>query len=206
MPIKILLNFKRFSDNDLLAFAIDIVDNMKNNAAYAPEATRVNAVDTALQAYNLAVAKASDGGRTLKNIRTEKKLLLLQELDLLATQLSMYVDKEPSFFTATGFRLRKTPGKYDGPLPKAVLKYLKRGEKSGTVDGETLGFPESVKEIAVEYSFDKGTSWKNGTYSTGKRFTVNNLPIKQDCQIRVCFLGTRQRKGDWSEPMNVLGL
>ena len=206
MIFKILLSFKRYSDNDLSAFASDIVDNMKDNPVYEAEAARVTAISQTLAIFNQAMAKASDGGRTLKRIRNEKRELLLGEMVLLVTQLSLYADKDSSFFTATGFLLRKTPTRHEGPLPKAVLRYIRRGVLSGSVDGETDSFPDPVKQIAVEYSMDNGQSWQNGTYSTGKRFTVTGLPTKTDCQLRVCYHGTRQRTGDWSEPLGVFVL
>lgn len=206
MKFKILLNFKRFSDNDLSAFAANIVTNMADNPAYAAESTQVGVISDALGAYNLALAGARDGGRTLRKIRDEKREALLTALMLLVLQLEMHHDKEASFFTATGFTLRKAPERNTAPFPKASLKYLRQGTLSGSVDGESYDFPDSVKQLAVEHSSDSGQTWQNGTYSTGMRFTLTGLPLKKDCLVRVRYLGTRQRHGDWSEPMSLFVL
>lgn len=203
MKFKILLNFKRLPDNDLTAFAENIVTNMLDNPVYAAEATQLGVVSTALDEFSLAAVNARDGGRTPKRIRDEKRESLLLALSLLVLQLEMYLTKEASFFTATGFSLHKSPERNIGPLPRASLKYVRRGMMSGTVDGESQEFPDSVKQLAVEHSSDNGLTWQNGTYSTGKRFTLAGLPVKKDCLVRVRFHGTRQRNGDWSEPLSL---
>ena len=202
----IKLDFKRYSDDSLLAFAKDVVQRMLANPAYPTEQDRVTAVDEALTPFQKAMSNASEGGRTLKNIRTEKRELLLMQLQLLAMQLDLHIGEPPSFFTATGFLLRKKPVKGDGLLPQAVLKYVRRTSLSGVVEGEAIQFPDTVRQIAVEHSMDGGATWQNGTYASGKRFRLYGLTPRQDYLVRVCFHGTRQRTGNWSEPMGVFVL
>lgn len=204
----ILLTFKKTPDAELLLFGSDVVANMTGNPRYsAPDlVSKVAEVSSALADFQAAANAASDGGRTLIQARREKRTLLENELTLLAKLLELYTNEDITFFTGAGFRIRKTPERHLGPLPQPVLRYARQGVQSGSVDGEADDFPDGVKQIAIKYSSDHGQTWNNGTYSTGKRFTMENLNPKVEYMFRVCFQGTRQRQSDWSEPMGLFVL
>jgi hypothetical protein len=204
----ILLNFKKSPDADLLLFGSDVVANMKGNARYDGDdlQAQVLAVELSLSAFQTAANNASDGGSSLIQTRREKRKVLENDLTILAKLLELHTNEDITYFTEAGFRVRKQPERHLGPLPRPVMKYARQGVMSGSIDGESDDFPDGVKQIAVEYSPDNGQSWHNGTYSTGKRFTMDNLTPRAEYLLRVCYQGTRQRVSDWSEPLGLFVL
>ena len=203
MNYLILLDFKKYSDEDLLAFGEDFGTRMTGKPRYAGEQTQLGITQTSLGAYKLAYSNASDGGRSLRDIREAQRNAFLAEVMLLVRLMETHTTEDITFFTEAGFKVRNKPVKEEGPLPKAALDYVKLGIKSGTVIGKAKKLPKSVVQIAVEYSTDNGVTWHNGTYSSGKKFLLEELTPRMDYLVRICYLGTRQRTGDWSKPLPV---
>ena len=202
----IMLGFKKFDDAKLLAYAKNVVAKTLGVPRYAAENAQVVLVETATTDFQTAVQNASTGDRVLISIRRDKRLVLTNELGLLAMKLELHTDEDESFFIGAGFEVRSKPQKHLLPLPAPSLKYVRQGTMSGFVDGEATDFPPSVTQIAIEYSSDGGLSWNNGTYSTGKRFRLENLAPRAEYKLRVSYQGTRQRMSDWSEPMGIFVL
>lgn len=201
MVHSLLLAFKKANDSELSVFAADVVSKTAGNDRYAAEQTQVEAVNAAQQVFEQAIYRASDGGRSLILIRRNKRVELELELSKLAKMLELHVDETADFFTETGFELRKKAVSNRGPLDQPVLRALRQGVLSGTLEGEVENFPKGVRQIGVEFSTD-GQSWRNGTYSTGKRFVLENLNPKLEYKVRIKFIGTYQRKSDWSDPLS----
>lgn len=202
----ILLDFKKFSNAELQVFAENVVEKTKAVPAYHDEQAQVLIVETATTAFATAIIEASTRDHVKIEIRDQKRVVLENELVQLAKLLQLHIDKGEDFYLAAGFQVRKTPVKHLNPLPRPVLRYVKQGVKSGSVDGESSDWPASVKEIAAEYSVDNGLNWVNSTYSTGKRFTMEGLVPRAEYFIRISYLGTHQRRSDWSEPVGVFVL
>jgi len=203
----ILLTFKKGPDAELLQFGNEVVAAMKDNPRYGADLQpQVLIVEDYLTQFQIAVNNAADGGHTLVQTRREKRKLLEKELTVLAKMLELHVDEDDTFFTGAGFQLRKQPERHLGPFPQPVLRYVRQGVMSGTVDGESLDLPDGVMQIGIEYSTDNGQTWHNGTYSTGKRFTIEALPPREEYLFHVCYQGTRQRLSDWSEPAGLFVL
>ncbi len=202
----ILLTFKRYSDADLHVFSENVVEKTKGVTAYVDEQAQILIVEAATQAFAHAILEASTRDIVKTEIRNQKRILLLNELVQLAKLLQLHTGVDEDFFLAAGFDVRKTPVNHLNPLPRPVLRYIRQGVLSGSVDGESLHWPPSVKEIAAEYSSDNGQSWKNSTYSTGKRFNMDGLTPRNEYLVRIAYQGTRQRASDWSEPMGIFVL
>lgn len=68
-----MLNFKKDTDANLLQFGLDVFTKMNGNTRYTTEQNQVQKVETAYLAYQKATTDASDRGRTLIQIRNEKR-------------------------------------------------------------------------------------------------------------------------------------
>ena len=124
----------------------------------------------------------------------------------LAALTKVYAEGVSSYVTDAGFHLKKKPVRSNQPLPQPEWNFLKRGVLSGTVEGEIKNLPAGVKEVGIKHSYDGWATEKNGTYSTGKKFVLAGLEVKREVEVKVCYLGTYQRKSDDSLAMPVFVL
>jgi hypothetical protein len=87
-----------------------------------------------------------------------------------------------------------------------LIKYLRRGVKSGTVGGELVDFPKGSREFSLLHSTDGGVTKLNGTSTSGKRFIIDLGVMEQRVQVSGYFLGTFQRKSEECDAMDVFVL
>ncbi len=202
----ILLSFKRLLDAELLKFAREVVSLMKGNAKYTDEQSQVTAVEAQIEVFQVASTKAADGTTAFINDSNTQREDLLAKLVVLAKLLEVHTTEGQAFFTEAGFVVRQKPVKSDAPLRMPVIEDVLRDVKSGSIRGMLKDFPKGVRQIAVEFSEDNGITWRNGTYSTGKRFKLEGLVPRQDYLVRVRYVGTFQRMSDWSEAKQIFVL
>ena len=206
MFYSIVLTFKKLTNALLVIFVNYVVARMKNNATYADEADQVAAVELANTAFSEAITAAGTGDHINVALMHKHRDTLENELTALAKMLELHRGEEVTFFTYPGFEVRKKPSRNLMPLTKPVIKALKQGVLSGTLDGEVVGIPDGVTQLAIQHSADGGIAWTNGSYSAGKRFSVSNLAARNAYLVRVCFHGSNKRMSDWSDPMGLFVL
>ena len=200
MSFTITLAFKKLTNALLLLFVRYVVSKMKDNPVYAEEKKQVDVVDLAIGAFSTAITAASTGDRTKITVMHQKRKLLEDELTALARMMELRRVEDITFYTEPGFEVRKKPVRNTMPLQKPLIKALKQGVLSGTLDGEVIEIPDGVTQLAIQHSSDGGIAWTNGSYAAGKRFSVSGLAARNAYLIRVCFHGSFKRMSDWSEP------
>jgi hypothetical protein len=119
---------------------------------------------------------------------------------------ALHAKGDEGYPLGAGFNLKAKPQRSNLPLPRPVLKYLRRGVKSGTVEGELVDFPKGVREFSLLHSTDGGVTKSNGTSTSGKRFIIDLGVMEQRVQVSGYFLGTFQRKSDECDAMDVFVL
>lgn len=206
MSFTITLAFKKLTNAFLLLFVKHVVSKMKDNPVYVDEAAQVEVVDLATEAFSSAITAAGSGDRTKITVMHQKRKLLEEEVTALARMMELRRIDDITFYTAPGFEVRKKPTRNTMPLQKPVIKSLKQGVLSGTLDGEVVEVPDGVTQLAIQQSSDGGIAWTNGSYSAGKRFSVEGLLTRNAYLVRVCFHGSNKRMSDWSDPMSLFVL
>lgn len=202
----ILMSFKMYLDAELLKFAREVVTLMKGKAKYTDEQAQVTAVEAQIEVFQVASDKAAEGTTTFINDSVKQREDLLAKLVVLTKLLEVHTTEEEAFFTEAGFKVRQKPVRSNAPLPSPVIDDVQRDVLSGSIRGEVKDFPKGVSQIAVEHSNDNGSTWYNGTYSTGKRFKLEGLTPRKEYLIRTCYVGTFQRRSDWSETKSIFVL
>ncbi len=202
----IFSDWTKADDGNLFANTNGLVTKTKGKPAYANVQDQVLEVEAENARFNVASDNAKDGSKsaktTLEKVRTE----LLFKLKILFMMMELNVNEPESYFLNAGLRVRAKPVRERTPLERPELDYFVRDVLSGTVRGKVKNFPKGVTQLAVEYSYDGGTTWHNGTYSAGKIFKLANLTTKVTVTVRVKFLGTHGRQSDWSETREVFVL
>ncbi|MCC6722872.1 MAG: hypothetical protein IT258_00080 [Saprospiraceae bacterium] len=199
-------HYKEKTDGDLIKFEQAVLLATDSVAAYDAVKDQVAAVKTAAAEFETAVANAAGGGTSLTDTKNQKRDLLLAKLDLLGTALQLTVKEDVTYITNAHYQVRIQGERSSEPLPDPELDFVNAGVLSGTTVGKVKDFPKGVKSIAVEYSEDDGLTWKNGTYTTGKKFTVSGMAPRKEYLVRVLYHGTFQRTSNPSKPLPVFVL
>ena len=206
MRIQISLSFRKGTYGEIEEFCQNVISRTDGVPAYNELQAQVDIVKPLLTTYDNAVVAAIDGGRLLTLAKLKGKNDLLDAMEDLASLAKVSAKGVPSYATNAGFQLKKKSVRSNQPFPKPEWNYLKRGVLSGTVEGEIKNLPVGVKEVGIKHSYDGWTTEENGTYSTGKKFVLAGLEVRKDVEVKVCFLGTFQRKSDDSLAMPVFVL
>lgn len=156
--------------------------------------------------FETACVAAANGGKTLNQMKDKRKEEFLGSLDALGTALQLNVGDDLTFITNAYYEYRLQPVKSDGPLPDPNLLYVKAGALLGTVEGKLVNLPKGVRTVALEYSNNDGLTWRNGTYTTGKKFTISGLISRTEILVRAIYHGTFQRSSNPSAPVPVFVL
>ncbi len=192
--------------DELRAHGKNVVDATYKKPDYEGVANEADSVQVRYNEFDAACAAAANGGKSLTEVKQAKRTALLEALDALGTALQLTVKEDLSYITNAHYQYRNQPVKSNEPLPDPTQAYVIAGVLTGTVVGKVADLPKGVKSIAVEYSDDNGLTWKNGTYSTGKKFTLAGLVPRKDYLVRVVYHGTFQRTSNPSKPLPVFVL
>ncbi|MCU0347774.1 MAG: fibronectin type III domain-containing protein [Saprospiraceae bacterium] len=188
---------------ELRTYFNDVVDATYKKPAYEAIDKEAVEVKETGSVFEAACVAAANGGSVLIEQRNIKKLKFLEALDRMATALQLNVTDDVTYVTNAHFDFRKQPSRSDEPLPDPVLDFVNPGVLNGTAVGKVKDFSRGVRTVAVEYSEDNGLTWKNGTYSTGKKFTLSGLESRKEYLVRVVCHGTVQRTSNPSKALPV---
>jgi hypothetical protein len=199
-----LTAFKRKNDVELNGFASILVENGKDKEFEVFRAT-LDKLATESADYSTKLQKAQNKGKVEieeKDIAKEKLLLTMCEYAYYVTGAAV---QNPTLVAKSGFIAVSNDNNRSNPnLNLAAPFGLK--VSPGTLSGElVLSFQvedaNRVVKTALEISQDNGLTWKNGTYFTGRKHIVKNLPTRKDLLLRVRSLGTYSRESDFSTPI-----
>ena len=182
-------------------FAKTVVNNIFEEAAYADVKDYTTDLKAKSEAFESALILAADGGKEAIHLKNLAKAELLKALKELADELDYFARGNTAYLIKAGFTLRKKPEAFKGTL----LTPTDLTAKSTGVPGQlmvTCKIPQRslVKMTALEWSIDN-VNWNNGTYPSSSRFVVKGLPSGASVMVRLCALGTSERKSDWSAPV-----
>lgn len=206
--IRVSRAFKRMNPTELLSFSFAVKTNLSSKARYTSLQALTNELNNACDAFTVAEAAAKEGGATERILRDAKMVDMRAVLEKIALQLDMMANEPPDETTIldAGYQIQGVPGaRTRTPLGRAEILSIKRGKKSGSIQGKCRPMP-GVTKFSLEWSDDNGTHWHNGTYSQGSTFLMEGLTAEKRYWLRACPLGTHRRTGDWSEPVTLFVL
>jgi hypothetical protein len=207
-PAKLLVLRKhnKMTDDRLRSHAANVVSATDGVPAYESVATEAASVKVRYTAFSSASEAAANGGKSLTLTKNDAKKALLDALDVLGTALQLTVREDLTYITNAYYEYRTQPVRSEEPLPDPILEFVNTGTLTGTVVGKLKALSKGVKAVAIEHSKDEGETWVNGTYATGRRFTISGLEVRKDYLVRALYHGTFQRTSNPSKPMPVFVL
>ena len=200
-----LTAFKKKNDAELNGFAILLIENGKDKA-FDPFRTTLEKLATDAADYTTKFQKAQNKGIVevqAKDAAKEKLLMTMTEYAYYVTGAAVY---NPTLIAQSGFDANNNDHNRTSPNVNLTAPFGLK-VSPGVLSGELiLSFQlEDAKRVvknALEISQDNGETWKNGTYFTGRKYLVKNLPVRKDLLLKVRSLGTYSRESDFSVPIN----
>lgn len=191
---KILLDFSRYADGPLLVLSQAILAALTGNAFF-PALSNPSLADfqTAVNAYEAALAAAADRGRNNVAAKYARKTELINLLFKMALQCMKVADSNLEALISSGFPLSKTKA----PLPPLGIVTIDRIEL-GLNSGELAVFLLSLtgaRTYVYQYTPDPLTpdsEWTN-LNSTITKETITGLEVGKRYWIRVIAYGTNNQ-------------
>ena len=188
--IKIITSFSRYSDADLEQKAELIADSMTNNANFESPEPAISVLQAATTAFDTAIIKAKEGGKTEKLIRELKREELIVILDKLALYVQMKGDGNDAALASSGFSLSKIRN-IVGTLPKPQ-NFALHAENVGKIK-LSLKPVRGAKSYLYEYRKKGEEVWDIMVY-TKTTLVLTELESGQMYEFRVAPVGSSTEK------------
>lgn len=201
MILRITNGFDKLSDSDLISRTDDIVNGMTGNASFPAPTPTLEAVQTALDAYQQALAVSQSGTSYDKAFKNQKKAELTDLLHSLGNYVVFTSNGDPLVAQSLNFSIAKPPSPAPG-ITAATNQQLEDGENSGelyfTFD-KVQGARSYIYQYTPEPVTDSST-WQNQT-GTVKKVTFSGLDVGKRYWCRVVAIGNKGQ-GVYSEPVS----
>ncbi len=176
--------------------------NMKGNAIFVAYQDDVDELKVRRDLYEVASAKAANGGTLLIAEKNRCYKVFIEQMDKLADKVEELAEGNEDIAKEAGFDpIKEADRNYDLYMPRG-LKVI-NAERSTEAKITWEPQPKAIN-YAIEYQLPGETIWRNGTYSTNSRNTIiSGLPVEGITLFRVCALGRKGLKSEWSEPVGL---
>jgi hypothetical protein len=196
--------YKKLNDDELAIFANNLIDNGKDKV-FDPFRATLELLDTETTDYANKLQKAKNKGIVeveVKNVAKENLLLRMDEYALLVTSLAL---RDAAMIAKSGFEGQNKEVNRTSPTMELAPPYALRvqyGKNAGEIElSYVLEMPKRVVKNGIEWSDDAGETWHNGTYFSGKKGLIKNLPTRKDLLLRVRSIGAYNRESGFSTPI-----
>lgn len=187
---KLITSFSRYNDADLEQKAELIVDSMTGNAHFADPVPALADIQAATTAFDMAIIKAKEGGKTEQLLRTFKREELIALLDRLALYVQLEADGNEAVLSSSGFslsRTRNTVGALTKPQGFTVL-----AENVGKIKLH-LKAMRGAKSYLFEYRKSGEEVWNVMVY-TKTTLVLTELESGKLYEFRVVAVGSSDQR------------
>ena len=145
---KAIVDFSKFKDNDLVVFAQGIESKMTNNPDFTKPTPALAVIQTAINEYSAAIAKAHDGTKQDTAVKNDKKKILAELLAKLAAYVNGVANGDIAKLDGSGIPLTKLPATV-GILPAPENFTVTTGDISGVAYLEMKKVPKAKGYVAL---------------------------------------------------------
>lgn len=197
---KLILDFSTLKDAELSPKAEHIVTSMTDNAAFPTPTPTLATVQTGINTYNTALARAINRGTKVDTLQKDQARKALETLLVhLGNYVTEVADGNAIMLASSGFDLSKIRQKI-GALPKPENFKLTPGNNKGSME-------VSVKKVMhadfYEFQFAELTNddaaWQTRT-TQKRKMTIDGLTSGKQYKFRVAAAGSDPTR-NWSEEM-----
>ena len=202
MRSTVVLNFKSLPQAQVAEFAANVIDKMSNDPQFISLMPQVGVLKTVYEAYQVAVSKSNDGGKSATLEKNNKLDELKYQLSSVARYVDVLANERESVVWAAGYETRKkavpvTALSTPTNLVATNVELIGAANLSwGSVLGTTI--------YAIERRV-KGTEiWFNGEYRSACSATIEDLNSNVTIEFRVIAINGTGIKSNWSQFVEVL--
>ena len=175
-----------------------VLEWMTNNTKYPTPAPALNVIQTAFDAYKVATADASQGGKENTAIRDARRAELVSLLRQLGNYVSATANGDLETLISSGFPVQKTGRTPIGPLPAPDAPSVSQGPNTGTLRAV-------ISPVNGGYAYNwrlalasAPTVYVQTAQTTGGRTLFEDLTPGQVYNIEVNAVGSAG-VSDWSD-------
>ena len=180
----------------------NVYQNMKDNPLFVTCQSEVDELKVQRDLYEVANAKAANGGKLLTVEKKKCYESFMAQMDKVADKVEEQADGDEDVATAAGFdTVKEAKSITDLSMPKGLT--VVNAERSN--EAKVMWEPQpNALTFAIEFQRPGETVWQNGTYSTNSRGTIiSGLPVEGITLFRICALGRKGIKSEWTEPVGL---
>ena len=107
MRSTVVLNFKSLPQAQVAEFAANVIDKMSNDPQFISLMPQVGVLKTVYEAYQVAVSKSNDGGKSATLEKNNKLDELKYQLSSVARYVDVLANERESVVWAAGYETRK---------------------------------------------------------------------------------------------------
>jgi hypothetical protein len=200
---RVSLAFARKIDTDLIAFVRNIITLMTGNPKYPTPLPTLTVVTTSVNAFEVAVQEALDGGKIAIATRNAARTELLSLIRQLAAYVQGNCGADLVTLLGSGFEPVRAPSPI-GVLPAPANLRLDYTGKSGEM---LLKFERvmNAENYSVEVAADPAGPWSPQTVTSSARTIVDGLTPGKVCWVRACANGS-QGPSAWGGPATAMAV
>jgi hypothetical protein len=200
---RVSLGFARKIDTDLIAFARNVITLMTGNAQYPTPSPTLPTITTSVDAFEVAVHEALDGGKIVIATRNAARVELLSLVRQLAAYVQGHCGDDLVNLIGSGFDAVRAPspiGQLPAPQNARLLLTGMNGELS-------LRFDKVYN--AANYAYQTATDdvgpWTDHALSSNTKVTLDGLIPGKVYWARVRANGTTG-PSEWSNPATAMAV
>jgi hypothetical protein len=187
---KILVDYSRFTNADLIDKAQTVIDSLTGNTNIPTPQPTPAALQTAVDDLTSANTAANTGGKEEKVLRDQKRDALIALLKQEAVYVTMIANGDTAIMLSAGFDISKIPSPI-GPLPKPA-KFVVSSPQKGWLQA-SLEAINGAKNYQYEYKKVGDTEW-TVVPSTKRRLVLQGLESAKEYLMRVLPIGASEER------------
>jgi hypothetical protein len=193
MNVNVLIDFSKFTDDELATEAEHIGVKMTGNTNFPNTVPAVTEVDTAKDEFVLALAACKDGGRSATLVKNQKRVVLIGLLRALGLYVQANCNNDLNIALSSGFKTKKEKESF-GVLPKVQHVRVEPGPFPGSLRVSVDAVKGAIIYI-YEWALTPVTEQTAWQYELGKSsMIIKNLVQGREYAIRVAAKGSVEGK------------
>jgi hypothetical protein len=195
--------YKRKSQAEGSSICFIVYQSMSTDPQFAPYKDKVDDMKTRRDAYEVANAKAVNGGSILIGQKNTAFDFFIEQMDKVADDVEMLADGDSSIAQAAGFPIVKAAEAVtDLSMPKGLE--VVNAERTGAIKLTWKPDPSAIN-YGIETQVEGSAVWQNGTYSTSSRNNIlTGYTSGAYLLVRIYSIGRRGLKSEATDPVRVL--
>ena len=202
MKSSVVYTFKSLPQAEKAEFTANVIAKMTANPQFVSLLPQVEVLKTAYEAFQVAAAKASDGGRSATLDKNAKLEDMIYQLATVARYVDVLANESEGIVLAAGFATRKKPVAVTSLNTPTILEAI-NAEKKGSAS-LTWEAVVGANMYAIQKRVKGTEEWVNGDYRGGKSAILDGLESNVIIEFMVRAIHNSGIKSNWSQPMEVL--